>query len=204
MERKVIKLQTDEPVVVVLDKGPLGQQVDGKFGLQYQYTVNQDSGVMWISPQAREAIVRSGARAGDHVRIHKTMHGRASSYEIQIVTPGQPRRLEPAAEPPALAPQPIRTNGHTNGNGAPAARALEQEAAEHVAATAVAPRPEVHPLEELLERCLFVAARANVKAYRKLVAEGYLEMADTPNWGDSRSTAISLFIHLSQNGKVRS
>lgn len=168
MQREVIKIQTDVPVVVVLDQGPMGKQVEGNFGTQYQYTVNQDSGVMWVSPQAREAIVRSGAREGDQVQIVKQLHGKATSFDIQVLTSGVARA--PASRP--AAPQPIRTNGakangYANGNGAPAARALEQQAvlARHVtqrvepalaqepARPAPAPQPQALQVQETgLER----------------------------------------------------
>jgi hypothetical protein len=145
MTRDVIKLQTDVPVVVVLDKGPLGQQVEGNFGTQYQYTVNRDSGVMWVSPQAREALVRSGARAGDDVEILKRMHGKATSFEIRILTPGVPQAIvartaapqpshdpyvDQGSPPPTschVTPRPIRTNGNGYANGAPAPPAQPAE-----------------------------------------------------------------------------
>lgn len=107
MQRDVIKPQPDIPVIVRLDKGPEGQEREGRYGVDYQYTVNHDQGVMWLPREARDQLVRCGAQAGDEVQIVKSLRGRQAFWSVQVV----PDSNEPVPPPPPSAPVPLRTNG---------------------------------------------------------------------------------------------
>lgn len=141
-KRDVIKPQVDVPIVIKLDRGPEGRETAGQFGTQYQYTVNDDSAVLWLPPQGREALLRSGATAGDSVQLLKLQHGKATQFvatktgagagsartwdELQAYEDAPPP--EPARSIRILAPAPPpappsysngngHANGHANGNG---------------------------------------------------------------------------------------
>lgn len=226
MEREVIKLQTDVPVVVLLDYGPEGKEVKGQFGVQYQFTLNNDSAVMWIDPQARDALRRSGAQAGDEVEILKQQKGKAVSYGVRLVSDAQPSA--PAARP---APRGAKASGlparayypAVPGNGAaPApAQAIEQQArtAEYVtrelksarvgeparpAPEASAPQqprqPEVHPITEQLAKCLRSAVDA-CKQAQDYAREQQLGIQFTSE--DVRAIGLSVYIGQQRNGSAR-
>ena len=174
MNRQILKAQADVPLVVLLDQGPEGKETrsqrDG--ALQYQYTVNDDKGVMWLPPEARAAILRTGAQAGDQIEILKSLRGKNAFWNVQV--------LSDASEPAPtkmVAPRPA----YRNGNGHPAA------ASQPAAAPAT-----VHPHEELMARCIELGARANLKAHAALKAAG-IEL-DEPTWEDARATGTSFFI----------
>jgi hypothetical protein len=104
MERTIVKFDTDVPQVVRLDFSE-GKEVLSKSGSkQWQYRLNHDQGIMWLPLAGRQAIERSGARAGDEVRILKTYLGRETVFTAQVV--------QTTAAQPAPA---VRPNG--NGNG---------------------------------------------------------------------------------------
>lgn len=161
MQREVIKPQVDVPVIVKLDKGPEGQEREGKYGIDYQYTCNDDQAVMWLPKDARDMIVRSGAQAGDLLQIVKTLHGRQSVYSIQVLPPPTTRdyRIDPSMTPP-------RTNGYTNGH-ASASRTTTVEmprelpAPAAVPATAApAPPPQHRPGAQQLQGAICAAIDA--------------------------------------------
>lgn len=158
MQREVIKPQVDVPVIVKLDKGPEGQEREGKYGIDYQYTCNDDQAVMWLPKDARDMIVRSGAQAGDLLQIVKTLHGRQSVYSIQVLPPPTMRnyRVEPATPP-------LRTNGYAN--GAPHTNTIEMPrelpAPAAVPATAApAPPPQHRPGAQQLQGAICAAIDA--------------------------------------------
>jgi hypothetical protein len=132
MQLEPFRPRVDAPIRVQLDDAPARAQLkEGKFGLDYLHSVNRGQGKMYLPAQAHEALVRSGARPGDEVQICKTLHGKAVSFDIHVLTAGVARPLPPAA---AAAPQPIRTNGSTNGHTNGAAPAQGKPAS--IAATA--------------------------------------------------------------------
>ena len=108
--RQIIKPQMDVPIVVKLDSRPEGTERDGKFGVDYQYIVNDDRGVMWLPREARDQLVRCGAQQGDEVQIVKSMRGRVSLFSVQVV---------PDSDPLDEPPTPPRTNGHPAVPGQP-------------------------------------------------------------------------------------
>lgn len=178
-----LKPAVDVPLRVRLDASAEGIYQAQSQWPDYKYCVNNGKGTLYLLPQAREALVRSGARAGDDVEILKRQDGRASRYEVKILTPGQPQALIARA----AAPQPIKTNGNANG-----AKAVPPSAA-----TAELSKSE--RMELILEKLLVSSARAHSRASAKLIEEG-VHIADGPNWEDVRCTATSLFIHLSEKG----
>lgn len=188
MQLERIRPRVDVPIQVHLDHGPEGRPQRSRFGDDYQCLVNLGQANLYLKPIAREALVRSGAKQGDDVRIVKHLHGNAESYDIRVMTNGV------AAAPVARQPQPIRTNGSAPAQTVairpdpPAAQQPEAEA-------------PVHRIEKLLEKCLVTAARAHWRAYQNALKQGV--QIDAPNWEDARCTATSLFIHLSENGGLR-
>jgi hypothetical protein len=176
IQRQVIKPQIDVPLVVQLGRGPEGVEKAGKYGVDYQYIVNNGAGVMWLPKEGRDALIRSGARAGDEVEIVKSMRGKQAVFSAQVVSDAAepPVAPAPARQIRVVAPQP----SYTNGNGTTAAG--RQQA------------PESHPMEDLLTRCFVVAAHALRRAHTQLAREGF--ELDPPNWEDIRPSGATLFI----------
>lgn len=205
MQREILKPQLNIPLLVKLDFGPEGIERDGKYGKQYQYTVNDDAGVMWLDPAARQAILSSGAQAGDEIAITKRAKG---AWQVERVSdaaevpsgtantaPVQQNavhRTRRAAFPPASyyqpapqldSPLPI-TNGKGNGNGHNGrGNGTTQMSGE---------APNSHPFEERYARMFVVAARALSLAHTRLTTEG-MEL-EPFNWEDIRATAIHFAI----------
>jgi len=195
VQREVVKLSTDIPVTVLLDRGPEGFEREGKFGVDYQYTVNRDAGIMWLPRQARDAVIRSGAQAGDEVEILKQQHGNATTYRV--------RRLSDAAEAPAPAPKPVpakpraatpipaRAYYQPETAAAPAPRQAETQPTEAAA--------EVHPITRRLMSCLCSAidACSEAETYARSKHFGDLEFTSE----DIRAAALTIFINLSREGR---
>lgn len=119
MQREVIRLECDVPVICKLDFGPEGIQTEAKSGaVQYQYTVNDNTGVMWLFPEARQALLKSGAKPGDSVQLVKSLRGKTPIYHAQVVSSEPP--LAPAPRTPNVTEQ-LRT-----GNGKIPQRAYYQ------------------------------------------------------------------------------
>jgi hypothetical protein len=99
-----LKPQMDVPLRVRLDASAEGLYQAQSQWPDYKYTVNNGKGNMYLLPQAREALIRSGAQAGDDVEILKRQDGRGSVYEVKILTP----KAAVVARPVPARP----TNGH--------------------------------------------------------------------------------------------
>lgn len=181
MNREVIKPQPDIPIVVRLDKGPEGLEREGRYGVDYQYTVNGDRGVMWLPREARDQLVRCGAQAGDDVQIVKSMRGRAAVWSVQVV----PDSNDPA--PPAANQRTNGyVNGHSNGNGNGSGQA--QPAAKPQ-------RPAAQWMVAAL--CAAIDASLAAAAYAK---ERGLEL--NFNEEDIRSIAATMYIQASKEGRI--
>lgn len=196
MNRQILKPQVDVPMVVLLDKGPEGKETTSQRGdLQYQYTLNNDACVMWLPPEARSAIMRTGAQAGDEIQIVKSLRGKNAIWNVQVVPDSAP-------PPPAsrmVAPRPAYSNG--NGHSAP-----QQHWENEPQPTTPRPQPApaqqpatttTYPMEEVMARCLEISARANWRAFQAAKAAGIA--IEGPNWEDVRAAAISIFIERSRN-----
>ncbi len=106
--REVIRPDYD-PVIITLDRNPdQCTQREGQYGVDYQYIVNNDRGIMWAPKALRDALIQSGARAGDSVEICKSQRGRAVSYVATLVSDArEPRAAAPPVEPETATPQPV-------------------------------------------------------------------------------------------------
>ena len=222
MERAIVRLDTDVPVIVHLDQGPEGKETTSpKSGkTQYQYTLNGDACVMWIDPQCRDALIRSGARAGDDVQFVKLGNGKTTSYDVQVVTAGE--AAAPAARPAVRQTMPLPASAYYQptlaGNGAaPApAQAIERQArtAQYVtrelktasvgAPTQPAPeqprQAEVHPITEQLAKCLRSAIDA-CKQAQDYAREQQFGIQFTSE--DVRAIGLSVYIGQQRNGGGR-
>jgi hypothetical protein len=69
--REKVKFSEKTPVLVKLDFND-GTECTSRTGeTQYQYTVNDDAGIMYVDPPIRNYIQAEGAKAGDVIRITK-------------------------------------------------------------------------------------------------------------------------------------
>jgi hypothetical protein len=89
MSREVIRF-SEEPVLVKLDVAD-GIQVEGQYGVDWQYRVNDSTGVIYLPKEGRDVLKQSGAQAGDCVAIRKYKRGRMWVWDIE--------RVSDAAEP---------------------------------------------------------------------------------------------------------
>lgn len=97
MGREVIRPQFDEPCRVRLDKGPEGIQREGKYGIDFEYVVNDDSAIMWLPKEGRDALLASGIQPGDEVQLVKSKRGKTLLFSAE--------RISDAKEP-------AKPNGH--------------------------------------------------------------------------------------------
>src|SRR5947209_7957425 len=90
-----------DPIVLKLDSDPEGVQREGKYGIDYQYICNDNSGIMWLPKDGRDAILATGARRGAEIEICKSQRGRMITYVATLLSDA--REITPAAR---TAPQP--------------------------------------------------------------------------------------------------
>jgi hypothetical protein len=103
--REVIRFDA-EPVKVKLDKGPhAGIECRGQYGIDWRYSVNHGKSVMYLPAEAREALLQSGAAAGEEVAIHKLGKGR---WEAERIAPDLPFRSQPEAQQAEETDQPTQ------------------------------------------------------------------------------------------------
>lgn len=199
MNRTMLRPQVDVPLVVLLDKGPEGKETRNNNGdTEYQYTVNDDSGIIWLPPAARTQLIRTGAQAGDEIQIVKSLRGKNAIWNIQVLAdsaepPAQNTRMAAPRPAYAAAPQPARPSQPANGNG--------HMHASRPAAAAPEPAPAAPKIGEVMQRALEISARANWTAYQAAKAAGC--EIDPPTWEDVRAAGISMFIEHSRNGGSR-
>jgi hypothetical protein len=123
MQVERLKPVVDVPLRVRLDVAAEGEYQSRSQWPDYKYLCNRGQAHLYLVEQGRQALIRSGARAGDDVEILKRLDGKAVSYEIKILTPGVPQAVI-ARTPPA----PIKTNGHAA--APPAAQQIIEETGE--------------------------------------------------------------------------
>lgn len=200
MQREVIKPKIDVPVIVCLDQGPEGQQKQGQYGIDYQYTVNHDTGVMWLPRSGRDAILKSGAQAGDTVEIIKVKRGANTHFVATLV--GDRHETQPAAarreatQPniPARAYYKPATGAAapelTNGNGQ----------IPFVGATPLRPSVPLSPVAQQLAGTLCAAldAAAEAEAYARQKGLSIQFTAD-----DIRAIGLSIYIGVTRQQGVR-
>jgi hypothetical protein len=104
-QREVIRFDA-EPVKVKLDKGPhAGVECHGQYGIDWRYSVNNGKGVMYLPAEGREALLQSGAAAGEDVAIRRLGKGR---WEAERIAPDLPFPSQPEARQAEETDQPTR------------------------------------------------------------------------------------------------
>lgn len=176
MQRQKLTLPDDGPLVVRLDFGPEGVEYPSKFGkgTEYMYTCNDDSCILYLKPEARTQVIRSGAQAGDEIAITKVRNGNRVDYRVQVMADAQ----EPA-QPAAAPPRPTR----------PAAAAATHRGAPAPARAASGPQT----VSPIMGRCLAMAAVA-VKESLDMMQSLGLELEGGITYEDVRTIAITLYI----------
>jgi hypothetical protein len=175
MQREVLRPQLNTPLIVRLDKGPEGIQREGNSGIDFQYTCNEDTGIMWLPKEAREKLIHLGAEPGDEVAITKKKLGRGVAWEIELVE-------DEPAQPPRLP----RVGAH---------RAVEQQNTTAAYIKRNSPQPATQPVQRpaavLLAGALYAAIDAAISAEVYASSKGRaLELCSD----DIRAMAISLYI----------
>src|ERR1700744_2546439 len=99
--REKITFEPGQAVRVTLDNDT-GKPVDGRTGTQYMRVVDDDQRIIFADPALEQAIVESGATAGDVVQIIKIGTGKRARWDVAIMgepqTPQQQaRQTHPAA-----------------------------------------------------------------------------------------------------------
>src|SRR5690242_21459353 len=94
-QREVIRFDA-EPVKVKLDKGRYGGiECHGQYGIDWRYSVNHGRGVMYLPAEGREALLESGAAAGEDVAIRRLGKTR---WEVERIAPDLPFPSQPEAQ----------------------------------------------------------------------------------------------------------
>jgi hypothetical protein len=188
--RTVLKFNPNLPVDVRLDYGPEGK-LHEKTG-DYQYTVNGNSCVMFLPDTARNQLLRTHAAKGDLVRICKSVAGRSTTWNVEVLSDAAEPEPTPTPGPRVVAP--ARTNGANALQPKPitplAAHQPEARKPQPVSASAS------HPLVERYTR-MFAAAAQSLKAtHQQLIADPFYAGLEPPTWEDIRATAIHWGISL--------
>ena len=174
MTRDKLKLVANVALVIELED--MGVETNSRFhdDVEYRYNCSHrgSASMLYLKVDGHLAVKRSGARIGDEIEITKTLRNGAPVFAV--------RRSSDAQEPVATRPTVTMMAPQTQRVPAPAP------------AVAAAPLAVVHPLQEVMTRCLEVGYHANVAAYNNLIAQG-IEI-DAPIWEDVRATGISFFI----------
>lgn len=176
ISRQTLRPQNNVPLIVRLDKGPEGKQTAKG---DYQYTINDDQAIMWIPAEARTAILRSHAQAGDEIEILKSARG----WNVQVLSDAGEPTGDPAPPPMPPARQMRVVAGQRQINGATALAPQQQTQPQH---------QQSEPIVDLLGRLFVTAGRSLQKAHSQLVDEGII--IEAFNWEDIRALGISLFI----------
>jgi hypothetical protein len=181
MQREVLRPEIGRPLIVKLDYSDPVQR-EGQYGVDYQYTVNDNAGIMWLPKEAKEAIERAGARAGDEIAITKGKQGKRNTWQVDVVED------EPApAQQPRRAPSPQTQRQQTRGAAARAA-----EASDHPG--------ESWPLADTWVMCLRNAAIALTRFRDEAKPQGFeFEFSSD----DVRSLATTTFINFCKQGGQR-
>src|SRR5690242_21085205 len=101
--REVIRFDA-EPIKVTLDKGPhAGIECRGQYGIDWRYSVNHGKSVMYLPAEGREALLQSGAAAGEEVAIRRLGKTR---WEAERIAPDLPFPSQPDARQAEETDQP--------------------------------------------------------------------------------------------------
>lgn len=205
MQREILKPQVNIPLLLKLDFGPEGSERDGNYGKQWMYTVNDDQAILFLPLEAREAILASGAQAGDEIGLCKRAKGKwevqriGDAAEIPEPEPPKPQPLprptKRAPFPPASyyqptpqldSPLPI-SNGHRKVNGA--GSSTPTNGATHAnGTTQVSGNPTAKHLGECMKLAIDACLIAQEYAHEKNFGLTFLG-------GDIKSLALSIYIN---------
>jgi hypothetical protein len=204
ISRQKIKLAINVPCVIELDDAR-GIETKSQFsdGPEYRYHCSWagSPSLLYLPVDGHLAIKRSGAGAGDEIELTKAKANNGSIiYQCRRLSDAHaieapPQRDAPTPVAPreirlvAPAPQPAQPQQpYTRGATAPQREPVKQ----------VHPIATVHPLQEMMTRCLEVAYYANQAAYNNLRAQG-VEI-DAPTWEDVRASGTTFFIQRMKGG----
>ena len=110
MRREVIRFDA-EPIKVKLDKGPhAGIECHGEYGIDWRYSVNNGKAVIYLPAEGREAVLQSGAAAGEEVAIRRLGKGR---WEAERIAPYLPLSPEPEPGEANETDQPVQPRSAT-------------------------------------------------------------------------------------------
>lgn len=168
MQREMISFNPNIPVEVILDYGPEGR-LHEKTG-NYQYTVNGNRNVMFLTPAARNQLARTTAQAGDTVRICKTVDGKSTLWRIAVVSDAA--EVVPAPPPPQNGPR-IVAPAQPRSNGA----------------NALAPDPS-YPIVDRYRRIMTTSAQAAKLAHLEIISDPFWADLDKPTWEDIRAIGV--------------
>jgi hypothetical protein len=99
-QREVIRPDVDG-IKIRLDKNPdQYTQCERKNGVDYQYICNNNAAIMWIPKSGRDALMQTGARAGDLVEIWQTDEGEYCASLAQ----DRPRQQQQQQQQPQQVP----------------------------------------------------------------------------------------------------
>jgi len=187
-QRTFVRLDYDEP-----------KERQGRYGLEYQYTLNNNTAIMWLDGKAKEAIERTGARAGDEISILKGKQGRANTWQIELVSdatePPQTQE-EHANKWPGWEPQQRQAQ--------PAQRPATQQQARRQASTRAASMPANHPGEQspLADTWCMCLRNATI-GLQRFQAEAKLQGFEFEiGFEDIRSLATTTFINFCKYGNA--
>jgi hypothetical protein len=198
MNREKIKLVTNVPLVIDLED--LGTETSSRSneGVEYRYNCNHSGSpsMIYLPVDGHLAVKRAGAQPGGRIEIAKTLVQNRPRFEVRLFSDAHLAIETPVETPAPFAPRPPAPAPREIRMVAPAAPRPQQHQpyTNGAAAPQVAYRmekPEVHPLQEMMTRCLEVGYPANQNAYLALRAQG-IEI-DPPTWEDVRSTGTSFF-----------
>jgi hypothetical protein len=106
--REVIRFDA-EPIKIKLDKGPYAAvECRGQYGIDWRYSVNNGTAVMYLPAEGREALLQCGAGTGDEVAIRKVSKG---LWEAEWISnePASPPQPETRPEDETDEPRPRRS-----------------------------------------------------------------------------------------------
>ena len=83
MAREIIKPDYNQPCVFKLGNAP--SLVEGAYGHQWRYFVNDDEAMLYLGAPAKEAIDATGAGNGANIALTKTRQGRSTVWHAEKV-----------------------------------------------------------------------------------------------------------------------
>jgi hypothetical protein len=139
--REKVAFPTNKPVLIGLEFDPPQEPRPGRFGDQYMYFLSGNR-IAFLDPPAHEAIVRSGAKAGDELALTKTEVRKGNRRGVEWVAelvqeePGEGEETAPAAPQTSSQAKPAAA-------APPAPEAAQNEGDEDARAMATAIRAAV-------------------------------------------------------------